>query len=228
MIVTLFLRTSATRTISLKPSRHLFVLQMNSQDQRRACSEISQKLEKLVVKSTSSNPPRRPEAASASEQQAVKTVRCSCCGVAEDCTAAYIRGVRASFCGDWLCGLCASAVKETVRRDPASDVAAALVSHEAECKDFNSTTRMNPTLSLAGSMRRIARRSFERRVASYQERRGGEAAAASRAAVLARSASCHTWFPAELMNKGPAGDRCSADDQPIKLRKMDDAHVITP
>ncbi|GJN06360.1 hypothetical protein PR202_ga24083 [Eleusine coracana subsp. coracana] len=178
---------------------------MESQDLRRACTGISHKLEKLVINISKSNP--RPDAASASseQQQAVETVRCACCGVAEDCTAAYIRGVRASFCGDWLCGLCSSAVKEIVRRDPAVDVAAALLAHEAECRDFNATTRLNPTLSLAGSMRRIARRSFDRRAASCQERgRGGEA----EAAALARSASCDPWFLQTQLMKGPAGDQC--------------------
>jgi hypothetical protein len=53
-------------------------------------------------------------------------------------------------------------------------------------------------------------------------------APASRAAALARSASCDQWFPAQVMNKGPAGDRCSADDQSIKLCRKMDAHVITP
>ncbi|XP_062232875.1 uncharacterized protein LOC133930231 [Phragmites australis] len=131
----------------------------------------------------------RPDAASSSRStkaaglEQVETVRCACCGVAEDCTAAYIRGVRASFCGDWLCGLCAEAVKERVRRDPSGGVAAALVSHEAECRDFNATTRLNPTLSLAGSMRRIARRSFDRRTSSCQER-------GLRAPAFTRSASC--------------------------------------
>lgn len=79
------------------------------------------------------------KAAVGSDQQ-VETVRCACCGVGEDCTAAYIRGVRASFCSDWLCGLCAEAVKERVRRqeqDPAGGggVAAALGAHEAECQE---------------------------------------------------------------------------------------------
>ncbi|XP_062208376.1 uncharacterized protein LOC133909845 [Phragmites australis] len=176
---------------------------------RRAYSEISNKLEKLVIISTSN--PCPDHAASTSTDKAgggseqVETVRCACCGVAEDCTAAYIRGVRASFCGDWLCGLCAEAVNERVRRDPSGGVAAALEYHEAECRKFNATTRMNPTLSLAGSMRRIARRSFDRRTASCQERRLGSSAAASRAEALSRSPSCDPRFLADVMS-GPAGD----------------------
>ena len=45
-------------------------------------------------------------------------------------------------------------------------VEAALRSHTAVCRDFNATTRLNPKLSLAGSMRDIARRSFNRRASS--------------------------------------------------------------
>jgi len=185
---------------------------MESQDLRRACSEIANKLEKLVTAGATTSSPRpdaaaitsAAKAAAGSDQPgAVETVRCACCGVGEDCTASYIRGVRASFCGDWLCGLCAEAVKERARRDPAGGVAAALGAHEAECRDFNATTRLNPTLSLAGSMRRIARRSLDRRTASCQER---GSAPASRAAALARSASCDPWFMANVMGEA-SGDR---------------------
>ncbi|WVZ72695.1 hypothetical protein U9M48_021114 [Paspalum notatum var. saurae] len=226
---------------------------MESQDLRRACSEIASKLEKLVIISSGgggSN--QRPDVvasstatatgtakAGGSDQQVVETVRCACCGVGEDCTAAYIRGVRASFCGDWLCGLCAEAVNERVRRqDPGGGVAAALEAHEAECRDFNATTRLNPKLSLAGSMRRIARRSFDRRTASCQERRSSlsaAAAAASRAAALARSASCDPRFLADVVDgaagrglgrsgiAGAAGDQWSTR----RRRAEDDArHVM--
>ncbi|RCV25124.1 hypothetical protein SETIT_5G141200v2 [Setaria italica] len=185
---------------------------MESQDNlRRACSEIANKLEKFVIIGAASNP--RPDVAAAAKNAdqpaaAVETVRCACCNVGEDCTAAYIRGVRARFCGDWLCGLCAEAVKERVRRDPGGCVAAALGAHEAECRDFNATTRLNPTLSLAGSMRRIARRSLDRRTASCQERGSlGGGAPASRAAALARSASCDPRFLADVVDEASSGDR---------------------
>uniref|UniRef100_A0A0E0BYP1 phosphoribosylaminoimidazole carboxylase n=1 Tax=Oryza meridionalis TaxID=40149 RepID=A0A0E0BYP1_9ORYZ len=183
-------------------------------------SQSSNKMEKLIIIKSSgsgSGDARHDDggaAASTGGGGEVETVRCACCGVAEECTPAYIGGVRAAFCGDWLCGLCSEAVKETARRDPApgGGVAAALASHAAECRDFNATTRLNPTLSLAGSMRRIARRSFDKRTsASCQERRLG--AAASRAVALARSASCDPRFcsllAADVINGGaPPGDRC--------------------
>ncbi|OEL19605.1 hypothetical protein BAE44_0019376 [Dichanthelium oligosanthes] len=176
---------------------------MESHDLRRACSEIANKLEKLVIIGGTSNP-----AGSDQQQAAVETVRCACCGVGEDCTAAYIRGVRASFCGDWLCGLCAEAVKERARRDPGGGgVAAALGAHEAECRDFNATTRLNPTLSLAGSMRRIARRSLDRRTASCQERGRLGGVTASRVAALARSASCDPRFLADVVDEASVDRR---------------------
>jgi hypothetical protein len=196
----------------------LYFRPMDSQDLRRACSEIANKLEKLVIIGSASSSNPRPDVAAAAAKNAdqpaaaaggVEAVRCACCGVGEDCTAAYIRGVRARFCGDWLCGLCAEAVVERARRDPAcgGGVAAALGAHEAECRDFNATTRLNPTLSLAGSMRRIARRSLDRRTGSCQER--GGAPPESRAAALARSASCDPWFMADVVDQQASspGDR---------------------
>ncbi|GJM94854.1 hypothetical protein PR202_ga11536 [Eleusine coracana subsp. coracana] len=38
-----------------------------------------------------------------SSDDATETVRCACCNVPEDCTAAYIRRVRAAHCGSWVC-----------------------------------------------------------------------------------------------------------------------------
>ncbi|OQU77601.1 hypothetical protein SORBI_3009G075300 [Sorghum bicolor] len=117
-------------------------------------------------------------------------VRCACCDVAEDCTAAYILCVRAAHCGSWVCGLCAEAVGERLRHDPGAGMEAALRWHMAVCRDFNATTRMNPKLSLAGSMRDIARRSFNRRASStatcHDELRAAK--------TMARSMSCQPRF----------------------------------
>ncbi|TVU17051.1 hypothetical protein EJB05_33062, partial [Eragrostis curvula] len=118
---------------------------------------------------------------------AAETVRCACCNVSEDCTAAYIRGVRAAHCGSWVCGLCAEAVGERLRREPGAGVEAALRWHMAVCRDFNATTRLNPKLSLAGSMRNIARKSFNRRTSTcHDELRAGK--------TMARTVSCQPRF----------------------------------
>ncbi|OEL24491.1 hypothetical protein BAE44_0014491 [Dichanthelium oligosanthes] len=107
-----------------------------------------------------------PGGGGSGSSEVAETVRCACCSAPEECTAAYIRRVRAAHCGSWVCGLCAEAVGERLRREQDAGVEAALRSHTAVCRDFNATTRLNPKLSLAGSMRDIARRSFNRRASS--------------------------------------------------------------
>ncbi|XP_062230273.1 uncharacterized protein LOC133927978 [Phragmites australis] len=128
--------------------------------------------------------------AAAAGSDVEETVRCACCSVPEDCTAAYIRGVRAAHCGSWVCGLCAEVVGERLRREPGAGVEAALRSHTAVCRDFNATTRLNPKLSLAGSMRDIARRSFNRRASSattfHDELRAAK--------TMERTVSCQARF----------------------------------
>ena len=104
--------------------------------------------------------------AEAAEAATTAVATCACCGIGEECTARYVARVAAQFGGAWVCGLCAEAVGERLRREPGAGVEAALRSHTAVCRDFNATTRLNPKLSLAGSMRDIARRSFNRRASS--------------------------------------------------------------
>ena len=104
--------------------------------------------------------------------QAIKTnndqeqlAECECCGMSEDCTPTYISRIKAFFCGKWVCGLCAEAVKEKMKRHPALAMEEALQSHASLCKQFNAT-RLNPKLSFAGAMRDIARKSSLRRSSS--------------------------------------------------------------
>ncbi|VAI71729.1 unnamed protein product [Triticum turgidum subsp. durum] len=46
----------------------------------------------------------------------VEAVRCECCGFTEECTPEYIAAVRAEYMGRWVCGLCAEAVGDEIRR----------------------------------------------------------------------------------------------------------------
>ncbi|CAD5174105.1 unnamed protein product [Musa acuminata subsp. malaccensis] len=93
----------------------------------------------------------------------VQSVECECCGISEDCTPRYIKRIKEFFHGIWICGLCSEAVKEQMKRTPAVTKEQALETHMSLCKKFNRTTRLNPKLSLAVSMRDIARKSSERR-----------------------------------------------------------------
>ncbi|CAD5183821.1 unnamed protein product [Musa acuminata subsp. malaccensis] len=93
----------------------------------------------------------------------VESAECECCGMSEDCTPTYIRRIKEFFHGRWICGLCSEAVKEQMKRTPAATMEEAVDSHTSLCKKFNRTVRLNPKLSLAVSMRDIARKSSERR-----------------------------------------------------------------
>ncbi|XP_052157494.1 uncharacterized protein LOC127775208 [Oryza glaberrima] len=123
------------------------------------------------------------------------TVRCACCSVTEECTAAYIRRIRAAHYGDWVCGLCAEAVRERMRGGGGGGgVEAALRWHMEVCRDFNSTTRLNPKLSLAGSMRDIARRSFNRRTTASTSAAATCHDQLRAAKTMARTLSCQQRF----------------------------------
>lgn len=100
------------------------------------------------------------------EKEEVKEVECECCGMKEECTEGYIREVEACFCGEWVCGLCSAAVKERVlggRGVCNINMRDALTSHRDFCRHYNSTTRLNPKLSLTLSMRDIVNKSSRNR-----------------------------------------------------------------
>ena len=123
-----------------------------------------------------------------------RSVRCECCGMAEECTPTYIGRVRERFQGKWVCGLCAEAVKERQAREPALTVGGAVAAHAAMCERFNSTVRLNPKLSLASSMRDIARKSSMHRSRRNSVDGGGGATATPPSACggdkLGRASSC--------------------------------------
>ncbi|KAG8077888.1 hypothetical protein GUJ93_ZPchr0007g6280 [Zizania palustris] len=137
-------------------------------------------------------PPGAPPGVVAAEQQQqqdeARSVRCECCGMAEDCTPTYIRRVRERFSGRWVCGICAEAVSEMRRRDPALTVREAVASHAALCAEFNSTVRVNPALCLARRMRDIARLSCRSRSSDVSA--SSSAAPGAGGAKIGRTRSC--------------------------------------
>ncbi|XP_075075656.1 uncharacterized protein LOC107791541 [Nicotiana tabacum] len=92
----------------------------------------------------------------------VMQAECECCGLREECTQDYIERIKDSYSGKWVCGLCSEAVKEGQRRGPV-DIDEAVSSHRNFCQEFNSSTRLNPKLSLTMAMKNIAKRSHENR-----------------------------------------------------------------
>ncbi|XP_052157021.1 uncharacterized protein LOC127774768 isoform X1 [Oryza glaberrima] len=126
----------------------------------------------------------------AGADQEARSVRCECCGMAEECTPRYIGRVRERFHGKWVCGLCSEAVKERQKREPALTVDGAVDAHAALCERFNSTVRLNPKLSLASSMRDIARKSCQHRATATGADVIPSACSGAGAATMARSTSC--------------------------------------
>lgn len=61
----------------------------------------------------------------------VEAAKCECCGFTEECTPAYIAAVRAEYLGRWVCGLCAEAVGDEIRRGGTITTAEALDRHVA-------------------------------------------------------------------------------------------------
>ncbi|QHN83076.1 uncharacterized protein DS421_20g701470 [Arachis hypogaea] len=132
---------------------------------RKAVSDVSQEMDKYLVKS-------ELETMKLGAIEEVEQAECECCGLKEECTRVYKRQVQERYCGKWVCGLCAEAVKERVLlaerpRTTSSKVVVAmedaLNQHKDFCNQYNATTRINPKLSLTLSMREIAKRSLEKR-----------------------------------------------------------------
>jgi hypothetical protein len=84
----------------------------------------------------------------------IESVKCECCGLREDCTQNYIASVRASFNGQWLCGLCCEAVRdEAYRKKAQPGVEEAVRAHMAFCNMLS-----NPAVRVADGMRLMLRR----------------------------------------------------------------------
>jgi len=104
---------------------------------------------------------QQPEKEGGEEEEEILT-KCECCGLAEECTSAYIEQTKKIFCGHFVCGLCSEAVKEESRRlGPEAGMEDALLSHMKICIKFNTFTRADPAAHLAMAMRQILRRSVE-------------------------------------------------------------------
>lgn len=86
----------------------------------------------------------------------VESVKCECCGLQEECTEGYIRSVKASFDGKWLCGLCSEVVRDESSRErkKSNAVEEAIRDHMFFCSKSTS----NPAVGVADGMRQMLRR----------------------------------------------------------------------
>lgn len=98
----------------------------------------------------------------ATDAEAVWSVKCYCCGLTEECTPRYINGVRERYEGRWICGLCAEAVKEEGLKLKDDDVSTdeALKRH-MKFRSSTSSPPNKPTLDLILAMKHLLFRSLD-------------------------------------------------------------------
>ncbi|KAA0053489.1 hypothetical protein E6C27_scaffold190G00380 [Cucumis melo var. makuwa] len=108
--------------------------------------------------------PENPAAAVLIGQMDVEFAKCECCGLTEECTGAYIEGIRRRFDGKWICGLCSEAVQdEILKSDELITTEEAIAKHMSFCKKFAAAVGPppDPTPHLISAMRQILRRSLD-------------------------------------------------------------------
>ncbi|WOK93229.1 hypothetical protein Cni_G01924 [Canna indica] len=139
-------------------------------------------------------------AAAATVTAEVEFAACDCCGLTEECTPAYIAGVRALHGGRWICGLCAEAVQDEIRRSGLLiSPEEAVGRHATFCRSFRlaEAVAVDPAGQLIAAMKQLLRRSLESpRSTPSSPRSKGEVGPRSR---LGRTGS---GFPALLGSEG--------------------------
>ncbi|XP_012077549.1 uncharacterized protein LOC105638366 isoform X2 [Jatropha curcas] len=93
----------------------------------------------------------------------IEFARCECCGLIEECTVAYVVGVRKRYGGKWICGLCGEATQDEVNRSENNlGSEGALELHMKFCQQFKSSTPpTNPTGDLISALRKLLRRTLD-------------------------------------------------------------------
>ncbi len=115
----------------------------------------------------------------------VEDAKCECCGMLEECTRAYINGVRDKFSGKLICGLCAEAVSEEMEKNGGKREEA-LNEHISVCVRFNRFGRTHPVLYQAEAFKEILKKSSRTRAKSMSPKeKGGQ-----KKSGIARSSSC--------------------------------------
>ncbi|KAJ1259530.1 hypothetical protein BS78_10G163400 [Paspalum vaginatum] len=133
----------------------------------------------------------------------VEDAKCECCGMSEECTPEYIRGVRRRFSGRWVCGLCAEAVTGEAEKNGGS-LEEALRAHMGVCKRFNGFGRTHPVLFQAEAMREILRRRAKlgpRSRSSINPREVRERQVVVGSGGIARSSSCMPFITDEVSGR---------------------------
>ncbi|PKA47056.1 hypothetical protein AXF42_Ash011730 [Apostasia shenzhenica] len=137
----------------------------------------------------------------AAAQVEVEFAKCECCGLTEECTPAYIARVRERHHGRWICGLCAEAVEDEIRRaDCSISAEEALDRHMTFSRDFRYRSAaqlpVDSAEHLIAAMRQLLRRSLDSprslrsAPASLRRMSAEDGAAGVPRSSLTRSGSC--------------------------------------
>ncbi|KAI4965678.1 uncharacterized protein LOC123409038 [Hordeum vulgare subsp. vulgare] len=123
----------------------------------------------------------------------VEAARCECCGFTEECTPEYIAAVRAEYLGRWVCGLCAAAVGDEVRRAGAGGqraitTAEALDRHGAFAREAPRAPGKKAAEELVAAVSRLLRRCLDSPPASPAAPQARKVAAGTRCTVDAEDA----------------------------------------
>lgn len=94
----------------------------------------------------------------------MEEVACGCCGLVEECTPAYIAGVREQFRGRWVCGLCAEAVADEIGRERRRRIGVeeGLERHASFCRQFRASPSPEDSAGhLIAAVKMVLRRSLD-------------------------------------------------------------------
>lgn len=186
-------RTSSTNALQ-RTASDVSAYELHHHHHQHQHGVVTNKDEKAEADEQQQQQPAVPEAAAV-----LQHAKCECCGMSQECTPEYIRGVRARFAGRWVCGLCAEAVTEEAEKKKGGPLEEALKAHMGVCKRFNGFGRTHPVLFQAEAMREILRRRATatlgpRSRSSINPREVNREVAKAAGTGISRSSSCMTFI----------------------------------
>ncbi|OIV97810.1 hypothetical protein TanjilG_12567 [Lupinus angustifolius] len=102
------------------------------------------------------------EALKSPSMSRVESGKCECCGMCEECTEEYIKGMREMFLGRLVCGICAAAVSREMEKNGGKKNEA-LEKHVNCCVKFNKFGRSYPALYQAEAVKEILKKSSKKK-----------------------------------------------------------------
>lgn len=150
----------------------------------------------------------------AEEQEEFGSTACYCCGLTEECTAAYVAAVRARFGGRWICGLCAEAVEEEICRSARLiSLEEALQRQASFCLSFRSAA-LPPAADACDDLITVVRRLIRRSLGSTPRLLRSSSDTTSRKGIS---------VPGQLLSRK---DSCLASIGSSRLSKVGDVDLL--